>query len=152
VTRLAAVLLALAAACGGDGGPADLEVTSPALQEGETVPDEFTCVGEDVSPPLEWSGVPENAAELRVTVTDPDAPSGNFTHWVVSGIDPAATGVGAGEVPTGGTEEENSFGETEYGGPCGPAGETHRYIWTVEALSGDGEVLARGTLTARFEA
>jgi Raf kinase inhibitor-like YbhB/YbcL family protein len=152
VTRLAAVLLALAAACGGDGGPADLEVTSPALQEGETVSDRFTCAGEDTSPPLEWSEVPEEAAALRLTVTDPDAPSGNFVHWKVSGIDPSATGVGEGEVPTGGTEEENSFGQTEYGGPCGPPGESHRYVWTVEALSREGEVLARGALTAEYEA
>ena len=147
------VLVALVAACGGDGGlPAAIEVSSPAFEEGETVPDEFTCVGEDVSPPLEWSGVPESAAELRITVTDPDAPSGNFTHWVVSGIDPSATGVGEGEVPTGGTEEENSFGETEYRGPCAPPGPAHRYIWTVEALSEDGEVVARGSLTAEYEA
>jgi Raf kinase inhibitor-like YbhB/YbcL family protein len=155
VRRLAAVLLALAAACGGDGGDgevATLQVSSPAFEEGDTVPEEFTCLGADTSPPLEWSGVPEAAAELRLTVTDPDAPGEDFTHWQVSGIDPSATGVGPGEVPKGGTEEENSFGETGYGGPCVPPEQTHRYVWTVEAMSEDGEVVAMGTLTARFGA
>jgi Raf kinase inhibitor-like YbhB/YbcL family protein len=153
VTRLAAILLTLAASCGGDGGePEALEVSSPAFEEGETVPEEFTCLGEDTSPPLEWSGVPDDATELRLTMTDPDAPGGVFTHWQVSGIDPSATGVGQGEVPKGGTEEENSFEETGYGGPCVPPEQTHRYVWTVEALSGDGQVVARGTLTARFGA
>jgi Raf kinase inhibitor-like YbhB/YbcL family protein len=153
VRRLAAVLVALVAACGGDGGePAAIEVTSPAFEEGETVPEEFTCVGADTSPPLEWSGVPGDAAELRLTLTDPDAPSENFIHWAVSGIDTSATGVAEGEVPEGGTVGENSFGDNDYGGPCAPPGETHRYVWTVEALSEDGEVLARGSLTAEYEA
>jgi Raf kinase inhibitor-like YbhB/YbcL family protein len=148
---LIAVLLALGAACGEDRGDvAALQVTSPAFEEGATVPTEFTCEGEDTSPPLEWSGVPEGAAELRLLVTDPDAPGGTFTHWSVTGIDPGATGVEAGQVPEGGTEEENSFGRTGYGGPCPPAGPAHRYVWTVEALSEDGDVLASGSLTARF--
>jgi Raf kinase inhibitor-like YbhB/YbcL family protein len=149
--RLIAVLLALAAACEEDRGDvAAIQVTSSAFEEGATVPTEFTCEGQDTSPPLEWSGVPEGAAELRLTVTDPDAPSGTFTHWSVTGIDPSATGVEAGQVPSGGTVEENSSGRTGYSGPCPPPGPAHRYIWTVEALSEDGDVLASGSLTARF--
>lgn len=117
----------LAAACGDEEG-GGIEVTSSAFAEGDGVPVRFTCLGDDVSPPLAWSGVPDGAAELRLTVTDPDAPGGTFTHWTVTGIDPSTTEVGEGSLPPGGTEEENSFGETVYRGPCPPAGETHTYV------------------------
>jgi phosphatidylethanolamine-binding protein (PEBP) family uncharacterized protein len=55
-----------------------IEVKSPAFSEGDEVPTQFTCDGENISPPLRWSGVPEEAAELRVSLTDPDAPRGPF--------------------------------------------------------------------------
>ena len=163
-----AVILIAAVACGGSEEPSirqpigvltpvqsgefgePLTITSPAFGEGDTVPIEFTCEGDDGSPPLEWSGVPENAAELRLSVTDPDAPGGTFTHWLVTGIDPATLGVEAGQVPEGGTELENSFGESSYGGPCPPAGPPHTYIWTVEAVTEDGQVISEGVLTAEF--
>jgi Raf kinase inhibitor-like YbhB/YbcL family protein len=127
------------------------EVRSSAFSEGDTVPIQFTCDGDNVSPPLSWSGVPEGATELRVSVTDPDAPSGTFTHWLVTGIDPSSTDVGQGMVPTRGTEETNSFGETGYGGPCPPQGhEPHRYVFTVQALDATGEVLASAELTTTY--
>jgi len=128
-----------------------LELESPALSEGATVPVGFTCDGDNVSPPLRWSGVPEGAAHLRLSVRDPDAPSGTFTHWSVTGIDPSSSGVDEGSVPAGGTEEENSFGERGYGGPCPPRGhDPHRYVFTVEALDAAGEVLATAQLTTTF--
>ena len=149
----------LLAGCGGDGevvqepaeGGAVVEVRSTAFSEGDTVPVQFTCEGENVSPPLSWSGVPEGVAELRLSVTDPDAPSGTFTHWSVTGIDPSSSGVDQGMVPAGGTEEQNSFGEAAYGGPCPPRGaEPHRYVFRVEALDASGNVLGSGELTVRF--
>ena len=128
-----------------------LEIESPALSEGDTVPVQFTCDGDNISPPLSWSEVPEDATELRISLTDPDAPSGTFTHWLVAGIDPSATEVGQGMVPAGGTEESNSFGQTAYGGPCPPPGdEPHRYVFTVEALDAAGNVLASGELTTTY--
>ena len=128
-----------------------IEVRSSAFSEGDTVPVEFTCDGDNVSPPLSWSGVPEGVAELRISVRDPDAPSGSFTHWLVSGVDPASTEVGQGMVPTGGTVEGNSFGDSAYGGPCPPQGDDpHRYIFTVEALDAAGNVLASGALTTTY--
>jgi Raf kinase inhibitor-like YbhB/YbcL family protein len=127
------------------------EVRSSAFSEGDTVPIQFTCDGDNVSPPLSWSGVPEGATELRISVTDPDAPRGTFTHWLVTGIDPSSTDVGQGTVPTRGTEETNSFGETGYGGPCPPHGnEPHRYVFTVQALSASGDVLASAELTTTY--
>jgi Raf kinase inhibitor-like YbhB/YbcL family protein len=127
-----------------------IQVTSPAFAEGDTVPVEFTCQGEGVSPPLEWSGVPDGTGSLILTLADPDAPSGDFVHWRVTGIDPSAAGVERGQVPAGGSEEENSAGQTGYAGPCPPPGPAHRYIFTVEALSADGEVLASGSLTGTY--
>jgi Raf kinase inhibitor-like YbhB/YbcL family protein len=127
------------------------EVKSSAFSEGDTVPVQFTCDGDNVSPPLSWSGVPEGATELRVSVTDPDAPSGTFTHWLVTGIDPSSTDVGQGMVPAGGTEQTNSFGETGYGGPCPPRGKgPHRYVFTVQALDASGAVLASAELTTTY--
>jgi Raf kinase inhibitor-like YbhB/YbcL family protein len=109
-----------------------LEIRSSALAEGDTVPVRFTCDGDGVSPPLSWSGVPEDSAELRISVRDPDAPRGTFIHWLVNGIDPSSSGVDEGAVPAGGKVETNSFGETGYGGPCPPrGGGPHRYVFTV---------------------
>jgi Raf kinase inhibitor-like YbhB/YbcL family protein len=159
VARLATMLVAmLLAACGGDEVVPDLaqggdvvEVRSPAFSEGDTVPEQFTCAGQNVSPPLTWSDVPEGATELRLSLTDPDAPSGTFTHWLVTGIDPSASDVGQGMVPTGGTEERNSFGDAAYGGPCPPRGDQpHRYVFRVEALDATGNVLGSGELTTRY--
>jgi Raf kinase inhibitor-like YbhB/YbcL family protein len=127
-----------------------LKVESSAFSEGDTVPIEFTCDGANVSPPLSWSGVPDDAAELRVSLRDPDAPRGTFTHWSVGGIDPSSSNVGRGMVPAGGTEERNSFGETGYGGPCPPPGDPHRYIFTVEAVDADGGVLESAELTTAY--
>jgi Raf kinase inhibitor-like YbhB/YbcL family protein len=127
------------------------EITSPAFSEGDTVPIQFTCDGDDVSPPVSWSGVPEDAKELRISLRDPDAPSGTFTHWLVSGIDPSSSNVGRGMVPAGGKEEMNSFGETGYGGPCPPRGDDpHRYVLVVEALGATGDILASAELTTTF--
>jgi Raf kinase inhibitor-like YbhB/YbcL family protein len=127
------------------------ELRSSAFSEGETVPVEFTCDGDDISPPLSWSGLPEGTNELRLSLMDPDAPRGTFTHWLVTGIDPSSSDVGQGMVPAGGTEERNSFGESAYGGPCPPRGDKpHRYIFTIEALSASGDVLASAQLTTTF--
>ena len=128
-----------------------LELESSALSEGEAVPVKFTCDGDNISPPLSWSGVPEGATGLRLGVTDPDAPSGTFTHWLVSDIDPSSSGVGEGAVPAGGTEGTNSFGESGYGGPCPPrGGGPHRYVFTVEAIDAAGDVLATAELTTTY--
>ena len=128
-----------------------MEITSPAFSEGDTVPVRFTCDGDDVSPPLAWSGVPEGTSELRLSLTDPDAPSGTFTHWLVTGIDPASTGVDEGHVPTGGTEQENGFGDAAYGGPCPPPGRgAHRYVFAIEALDAAGNVLGSAEITTAY--
>jgi Raf kinase inhibitor-like YbhB/YbcL family protein len=128
-----------------------MEIWSPAFAEGDTVPVRFTCDGDDVSPPLGWSDVPEGAAELRLSVTDPDAPGGMFTHWLITGIDPSASEVPEGAVPRAGTEQRNDFGDPRYGGPCPPPGRgAHRYVFAIEALDAAGNLLGSAELTTSY--
>jgi Raf kinase inhibitor-like YbhB/YbcL family protein len=145
VARVAGVaLLLLAAACGEDEPsslvspvPADLDefdIASPAFKDGGAIPAEFTCDGADVSPPLEWSGVPEGTAELMLTLLDPDTPSGVFTHWTVFSIDPSSEGAHQGAIPDGAFQGANDFGDAAYGGPCPPEGPAHTYVFTLAAL------------------
>jgi Raf kinase inhibitor-like YbhB/YbcL family protein len=146
-----AVVLLLVAACGGDdgdddaatessSGPAEqgaaaFALTSPAFGDGAAIPEQFTCDGAGVSPPLEWAGFPEGTRELALTVDDPDAPSGNFVHWVAWGIDPDAGSLAEGAVPEGMVQGVNGAGEAGYSGPCPPAGPAHRYVFTLYAVS-----------------
>jgi Raf kinase inhibitor-like YbhB/YbcL family protein len=128
-----------------------MEIRSSAFAEGDTLPIQFTCDGDNVSPPLSWSDVPTEATELRVSVRDPDAPRGTFTHWLVSGVDPTSSDVGQGMVPSSGREATNGFGEEAYGGPCPPSGaDPHRYVFAVEALDASGDVLASAELTTMY--
>jgi len=145
-----------------------ITLRSPAFADGDTIRRVHTCDGDDVSPPLEWSGVPSDAAELAVVVEDPDAPGGTFVHWVLWRLDTGEPVLGQGQVPAGAREGRNDFGRLGWGGPCPPRGsDPHRYVFTLLALSdplpvdagasaatvkraADGEVLAEGRLTARY--
>ena len=144
IAVLALVLLAVA--CGNEPGarpvispiPENLDefgLVSPAFDEGGPIPDTYTCNGENVSPPIQWAGVPDGAVELVLTLLDPDAPAGVFTHWTVYGIDPATTGFPGGAVPEGTSQGLNDFGEIGYRGPCPPEGESHRYVFTLATLA-----------------
>ena len=122
------------------------QLTSPAFTEGGTIPDEFTCVGDDVSPPLAWSGVPAGTVELAVVVRDPDADG--FVHWVVAGLPATTGGLANGNPPAGATEALNDFGRAGWGGPCPPS-EVHHYDFRIYALSAPSGVAAE---TAAAEA
>ncbi len=113
-----------------------MELRSPAFSDHATIPTRHTKDGDDVSPALEWSGVPEQAVELALLCEDPDAPGGTFVHWVLSGLDPSLPGLGEGQVPDGAVEGRNDFGDIGYGGPRPPAGdEHHRYFFRLYAAS-----------------
>ncbi|MET9293292.1 YbhB/YbcL family Raf kinase inhibitor-like protein [Streptomyces sp. NPDC003077] len=114
---------------------AGIELNSVAFNDGAFIPRRYTRDGEDVSPALSWSGVPDGTSELVLLCEDPDAPTGTFVHWLVTGIDPAGGGVEAGQTPPGGREHTNGYGEPGWGGPQPPAGDTaHRYFFHVYAL------------------
>jgi Raf kinase inhibitor-like YbhB/YbcL family protein len=113
-----------------------LRITSEAFKEGEPIPSRFTCAGADVSPPLAWSGVPQNAKVLALVVEDPDAPGGTWTHWTFWNL-PAAVKVlpeGADVAAMGATQGTTGAKSTGYHGPCPPSG-THRYFFRLYALS-----------------
>ena len=117
-----------------------MEITSTAFTHGGEMPRRCTCEGEDLAPPLRWSGVPANAASLALIVDDPDAPDPakpkmTWVHWVVLGISPGAGGLpGEGQpLPAGYREGLNDWKRSGYGGPCPPIGR-HRYFFKLYAL------------------
>lgn len=110
---------------------AGLEITSDAFETGSTIPIRHTCDGENLSPPLSFSGAPQGTRSLALVVDDPDVPVGTFTHWLAWGIDPGTRGLGEGQAAP--REGRNGFGTTGYAGPCPPRGR-HRYFFTLHAL------------------
>lgn len=106
---------------------------SSAFEHAQPIPNRYTCDGDDVSPPLGWANVPEEARSLALLVDDSDAPRGVFTHWVAWGLDPGTGGLGEGEAGPG--EARNDFGTAGYRGPCPPPGHgPHRYVFRLYAL------------------
>ena len=119
-----------------------LTLKSSAFDNGGAIPSRYTCEGEDVSPPLVWTGVPETARSLVLIIDDPDAPDPNapktiWVHWVLYNIPPDVTGLPEGVVPEqlspGIMEGLNDWNRTGYGGPCPPIGR-HRYFHKLYAL------------------
>jgi hypothetical protein len=115
-----------------------MELTSPNFGEGGAIPSQFTCDGNDTSPPLRWSGVPDQARSLALVVDDPDAPAKVWVHWVLYDIPPNVNelpqGVGQGKtLDNGAAQGTNDFQRLGYGGPCPPSG-THHYRFTLYAL------------------
>jgi len=112
-----------------------MKISSPAFQEGGTVPEKFSKNGQNINPELRIEGTPTEAKSLALIVDDPDAPVGLFTHWLVWNIDPKTTQIAEGSAPNGGVQGKNDFGEIGYGGPQPPSG-THRYYFKIFALNG----------------
>ena len=117
-------------------GVADFALQSGAFEHGGPIPGRHSCEGEDLSPPLYWSGAPDGTRSLALVVDDPDAPAGTFTHWLGWGLDPGAEGLGEGEAAP--VEGRNDFGTSGYRGPCPPPGHgPHRYFFRLYALDSD---------------
>jgi Raf kinase inhibitor-like YbhB/YbcL family protein len=180
------LVFALAAAC---GAPADtratvadpimegatpmshLKVTSTAFEEGDLIPAFYTCDGRDVSPPLSWTGGPERTVSYGLLCDDPDAPVGDWVHWLVFNLPKTVTSLKEAIAPTdtiveGAVQATNSWNRVGYGGPCPPSG-THRYFFKVYALDArlslnaravkrdflraiEGHILAEGTLMGKY--
>ncbi|HEU4346714.1 MAG TPA: YbhB/YbcL family Raf kinase inhibitor-like protein [Actinoplanes sp.] len=109
-------------------------VTSPAFADGRSIPREYTCKGAGGSPEVAWRGVPGDAKSLALVVSDPDAPRGTFIHWVLYDLPPRDGRLAAGAPPPAAREAANSGGKEGWYPPCPPSG-THRYVFTVYALS-----------------
>jgi len=127
-----------------------LELTSSAFKEGESIPTKHTCYGDDVSPPLKWSGIPNSAKSLALICDDPDAPAGTWVHWVLydlpANVNELPEGIAASETtPQGAKQGVNDFQRVGYGGPCPPSGKPHRYFFKLYALDAELSLKPRAT-------
>jgi Raf kinase inhibitor-like YbhB/YbcL family protein len=129
-----------------------LALTSPSFHEGALIPRRHTCDGEDVSPPLAWSGVPPGTGSLALVCDDPDAPRGTWTHWVLYRLPPETDHLpehvpAHPQLEDGTCQGLNDFGNVGYGGPCPPRG-THRYVFALYALDAAPALAPGATVTA----
>jgi Raf kinase inhibitor-like YbhB/YbcL family protein len=150
-----------------------LDILSSAVTAGATFPARYTCEGADISPPLEWRGVPSEAQSLAIIFDDPDAPRGVWCHWVLYDIPADRDGLSEGfaaktrDPQRDGTQGRNDFGVLGYGGPCPPVGSEHRYYFRLFALDEkldlppganrqqlmermEGHIVARAELMSRY--
>lgn len=119
-----------------------LKLSSAAFEDGGPMAAKYTCEGQDLAPPLKWSGVPEGTRSLALIMDDPDAPDPKaprmtYVHWVLYNLPPDAGGLPEGvtskRLPAGTLEGLNDWKRTGYGGPCPPIGR-HRYFHKLYAL------------------
>jgi len=117
-----------------------MRLSSPDFRNMNAIPTRFACDGANLSPELDWSGVPDSAVTLALVVVDPDAPTRTFVHWVIFNIPTSATGLTRGvpkEPDLGGGLYQglNDFAKVGYDGPCPPEGTApHRYFFKLFAL------------------
>jgi len=164
-----AIVLGLSAA----GRAAGFTLTTDAFPDNGPIPAAYTCSGENQSPALQWTDAPDATRSFALIVADPDAPGGEFVHWVLYDLPKDTTSLPRG-VPTnprltgGARQGTNDFRRIGYGGPCPPPGPAHRYIFTLyavdlprlpvpegatrEQVSGamKGHIIAMAVLTGRF--
>jgi Raf kinase inhibitor-like YbhB/YbcL family protein len=128
-----------------------LVLTSSAFAPQGEIPAKYTCEGQDVSPPLAWSGLPQGTRSLALIVDDPDAPDPKapkttWVHWVLYDLPPQAGGlpeaVAPRALPPGTREGTNDWKRTGWGGPCPPIGR-HRYFFKLYALDAELPDLGR---------
>lgn len=112
-----------------------LKLTSQVFAEGANIPAQYSCKGQNVNPPLNFSGVPPNAKSLALIVHDPDAVSGDYVHWLMWDIPITTESIVVNSVPTGAVQGQNGSGANKYVGPCPPAGTgVHHYMFELYAL------------------
>lgn len=135
-TIVLVLIMLLAAACQAPAvdtsNAAKFKLSSPAFQDSGSIPQKFTCQGQNVSPELNWSEAPADTQSFALIVDDPDAPGGTFTHWVLFDL-PAETKQLAEGAPPIGVGGNNGLNQIGYMGPCPPNG-IHRYYFRLYAL------------------
>jgi Raf kinase inhibitor-like YbhB/YbcL family protein len=174
----AAWLAVIFTACGADnpattGNIMRIQVNSTAFAQGQPIPSRHAYDQEDISPDLQWSGVPSTAKSLALICDDPDAPVGTWVHWVIYDLAPSMTGLPEGTpkamaLDNGARQGMNDYKKVGYGGPCPPPGKPHRYFFKVYALdikpdltagmtkkdllkAMEGHVLAEGELMGTYQ-
>lgn len=152
---------------------AEIQLTSTAFEQGDPIPYVYTCEGDDVSPPLQWSGAPVSTRSYAMICEDPDAPRGTYVHWVLFNIPGDAVELNRAvptlpELPSGARHGQNTAGDMAYAGPCPPPGNPHRYFFRLYALdislnlpqgvtkaelekAMDQHIVAQGTLMGTYQ-
>jgi hypothetical protein len=150
-----------------------IQITSTAFTDSQPIPAKYTCDGDDVSPPLQWTNAPANTKSFALIADDPDAPMGTWVHWVVYDLPPNTSALpeNVAKTPTlagGAKQGANDFRRIGYGGPCPPPGKPHRYFFKIYALDTvlnlkpgltkkellkvtNGHVLAEGQLMCTYQ-
>ena len=116
-----------------------MKLTSSAFADSRPIESKFTCDGANVSPALGWTDAPAGTHSFALICDDPDAPAGDWVHWVIYGIPATASGLPehvatVERLPDGARQGMNDFGRLGYGGPCPPPGKPHRYFFRFYAL------------------
>jgi Raf kinase inhibitor-like YbhB/YbcL family protein len=119
----------------------EIKLTSMAFKEGAPIPRAYTCDGVNISPPLEWSGVPKTAKTLAIVCDDPDAPGGTWVHWVLYNLPAENIGLvenlpATEKLAAAGFQGTNDSRKIGYDGPCPPSG-THHYYFKIYALDSE---------------
>jgi Raf kinase inhibitor-like YbhB/YbcL family protein len=127
-----------------------MTITSSVFRAGEVIPTKYSCEGANVSPPVQWDGVPAAARSLALICDDPDAPMGTWVHWVLYNLPTSVSNlpehVPASEMLSSGAKQGmNDFKRIGYGGPCPPPGKTHRYHFKLYALDVELALKPRAT-------
>jgi Raf kinase inhibitor-like YbhB/YbcL family protein len=132
-----------------------MRLRSSAFADGSAIPRRFSCDGEDLSPPLEWSDVPSGTQGFALVCDDPDAPGGTWHHWAAYDIAATLTSLpldAAGNAQKLGFKQAvNDFQKTGYGGPCPPPGAPHHYHFRLLALSVAGLAVPVGASCGSVE-
>ncbi len=112
-----------------------MEIISPVFRDGQPIPIQYTCAGQNVNPPLNIFSPPKGTQSLTLILHDPDAPSGDYLHWLIWDIPPSTESIPVNSVPIGAVQGVNDSGQAGYMGPCPPAGSgPHKYIFDFYAL------------------
>ncbi|MGH9467288.1 MAG: YbhB/YbcL family Raf kinase inhibitor-like protein [Terriglobales bacterium] len=144
------IILGLAAGFSAHGHSMDFRLTSSAFTNNHAIPVANSCDGDGISPALRWEGTPSGTKSLALVVHDPDAPSGDFTHWLLWDVPPTITELPSGhyeeaKFPLGGLQGQNSFGQLGFGAPCPPSGPAHHYVFQLYALNAPSLGLPAGS-------
>ncbi len=156
-----------------NGTTVKIQLTSTAFAEGQPIPRRHIVDAENLSPALQWSGVPPAAKSLALICDDPDVPLGTWVHWVIYDLPPGSAGLNEGvakspELADGSRQGVNDFGRIGYDGPSPPAGKPHRYFFRLYALDTkldlkpaltkkdlvramDGHILGEGELMGTYQ-
>src|SRR5215831_18328396 len=128
-----------------------MELTSTAFGANQPIPGARTAKGAGTRPPLTIKNVPPAAQSIALIMHDPDAPGGDFVHWLIWNLPPITSTFGAHDQPNGARQGKNDFGQIGYGPPAPPS-DIHRYVFDLYAVDTELPLAAGATRDALLAA